>query len=319
MKHLVIADFGTYLGIRHNLLSIRNGEDTQTYPLTRLRTISIAKSGVSVSSDLIEQCSIRGIKLFFLNFKGVPHTFLSSTSQHATVQVRIAQQEYCSGKIPSAAIEVVTGKVTNQRHVLSYFNKYRHSQILISAIEQIKDIQSRITHNIKSKEVLLGMEGSAARIYFEALADSMLMPSTFTSRQGRGSREITNSMLNMGYAVLGNYVMNSIINAGLEPYLGFLHTKRPGKPSLMLDLMEEYRAWVVDREVIKLKSQAEGKDYLSQDIKKKLIIAIQNTMEKKYLYNKKRVRLEHIIQRQIYRMSGHFQNNSKYKSYKFKW
>ena len=107
--------------------------------------------------------------------------------------------------------------------------------------------------------------------------------------------------------------MNSIINAGLEPYLGFLHTKRPGKPSLMLDLMEEYRAWVVDREVIKLKSQAEGKDYLSQDIKKKLIIAIQNTMEKKYLYNKKRVRLEHIIQRQIYRMSGHFQNNSKYK------
>ncbi len=319
MKHLVIADFGTYLGIRHNLIVIKNDDDTKLYPLTRLRTISIAKGGISISSNLIEQCAIRGIKLFFLDFKGFPHSFLSSTAQHATVQVRISQQEYCSKKIPPAAIEVIAGKVSNQRSVLNYFNKYRHNQTLTDAIADIKNIQESITLNIKSKEILMGFEGSAAKIYFEALAKASLMPSSFTGRQGRGSREITNSMLNLGYAVLGNYVMNSIINAGLEPYLGFLHAKRPGKPSLMLDLIEEYRAWVVDREVIKLKSQAEGKDYLTQDIKKKLILSIQNTMEKKYLYKKKRVRLEHIIQRQIYRMSGHFQDNAKYKSYKFKW
>ena len=210
-------------------------------------------------------------------------------------------------------------KISNQRAVLSYFNKYHNSEILTKAITEIGNIAVNMKSNIKSKEILLGMEGSAARIYFESLAQSGLMPSSFKERQGRGGREITNVMLNLGYAVLGNYVMNSIINAGLEPYLGFLHTQRPGKPSLVLDVMEEYRAWVVDREVVKLRAQAENENFLNQSLKRKLISAIQETMQKRYLYKKKRIRLEHIMQRQVYRLSGHFQSDAKYTPYRFKW
>ena len=151
-----------------------------------------------------------------------------------------------------------------KRAVLNYFNKYHHSDALVEAAKNIKDIQERITSKITQRNFLLGLEGSAAKLYFESLHKAELMPSSFKSRQGRGSREIGNSMLNFGYAVLGNYVMNAIINAGLEPYLGFLHTQRPGKPSLMLDLIEEYRPWVVDRQVIKLRSQAEGKSLSDQ-------------------------------------------------------
>lgn len=94
-------------------------------------------------------------------------------------------------------------------------------------------------------------------------------------------------MLNFGYAILSSYILNAITNAGLEPYLGFLHQKRPGKMSLVLDLMEEYRAWVVDRVVIKLREQYKNKQYIDTKLKSILISEIQATIAKKYIYNGK--------------------------------
>ena len=175
------------------------------------------------------------------------------------------------------------------------------------------------TKNIKSIETLLGTEGASASTYFQALRKAQLFSSTFLRREGRGSREINNSMLNLGYAVLSSYILNAIINAGLEPYLGIMHSKRPGKMALVLDLMEEYRAWVVDRAVIKLRQQSEGKKELDQNTKKALISEIQHTCSKRYLYRKKKIKLEHIMQRQVYRLCGHFYGESNYRPYLFKW
>ena len=110
MKHLVISDYGTFLGTRDNRLAIRNNDEFKYYPLNRLRTVTLAKKGASISSDLIEQFALRGIKLFFLDFKGVPHTTLTGTAQHGVVQVRIAQQEYCKNEMPDACRGVIGGK-----------------------------------------------------------------------------------------------------------------------------------------------------------------------------------------------------------------
>ena len=126
-------------------------------------------------------------------------------------------------------------------------------------------------------------------------------------------------MLNLGYAVLSSYILNAIINAGLEPYLGIMHVTRPGKMALVLDIMEEYRAWVVDRAVIKLRSRSEGQKTLEMSLKKALIAEIQKTCAKKYLYRRKKLKLEHIIQRQVYRLCGHFYGEKTYKPYLFKW
>ncbi len=145
------------------------------------------------------------------------------------------------------------------------------------------------------------------------------MPSSFKTREGRGSQEIANAMLNFGYAILSSYIFNAIVNAGLEPYLGFYHVQRPGKPSLVLDLMEEYRAQVVDRAVIKLRQNASDKKFLEPSLKKELINEVQKVLAKRHLYRKKKVRLENIIQRQVYRLSGYFQERQKYKPYLFKW
>ena len=318
MKHLVINDYGSFLGLKNHRLMVRQNNESRCYPLNRLCTVSVAKGGVSVSSDLIQAFSNRGIKLFFLNFRGVPHSAILGESQHGVVSVRLAQMKFCQGDTLPLAKKIVIAKIKNQRAVLNYMEKYHQQSVLQSAS---KDLLLNIdkAQYAKDLDTLLGFEGACANIYFQALRKANLFSSSFTKREGRGSQEINNSMLNLGYAVLSSYILNAIVNAGLEPYLGFLHSLRPGRMALVLDIMEEYRAWVVDRAVIKLRSQSEGMTTLDTYLKKLLITEIQKTCAKKYLYRRKKTKLEHIIQRQVYRLCSHFHNAQKYKPYLFKW
>ncbi|MDD9806898.1 MAG: type II CRISPR-associated endonuclease Cas1 [Gammaproteobacteria bacterium] len=318
MKHLVVVDYGTFLGLDSHRLAVRDKDNVRHYPLNRLCTISIAKRGVSFSSDLVESLSARGIKLFFLDFRGVQHSALLGQSQHGVVAVRTAQMAFCQKNTLSLAKKIVAAKIKNQRAVLNHLGKYhRHPSLQSAAGELLQNAaESQKARNI---EALLGFEGASANAYFQSLREAQLFSSSFRKREGRGSREINNAMLNLGYAVLSSYILNAVINAGLEPYLGIMHTTRPGRMALVLDIMEEYRAWVVDRSVIKLRAQSEGKEALNLNLKKALIREIQKTCAKKYNYRGKKHKLEHIIQRQMYRLCGHFYEEKTYKPYLFKW
>jgi CRISPR-associated protein Cas4 len=91
-KHIYIDDYGTFLGKTSARLTIsQNGEQKKEVALSRIKSINILKGGISLSSDLIEACSLRGIKIFFLDFKNVAHTSLSSTASHAVANTRRAQ------------------------------------------------------------------------------------------------------------------------------------------------------------------------------------------------------------------------------------
>ena len=318
MRHLVVSDYGTFLGVERHLLSVKHDGAVKRYPINRLSTVSIAKRGVSFSSDLVEVFSSRGIKLFFLDFRGVAHSAILGLSQHGVVAARKAQMIFCQGDALSLSKKIVTAKIKNQRAVLNHFGKYHNHPSLQTAASNLA-INIAKVQKVRNMETLLGFEGASAGAYFQGLRQAKLFSSSFEKREGRGSQEINNVMLNLGYAVLSSYVLNAIVNAGLEPYMGVMHTVRPGKMSLVLDIMEEYRAWVVDRVVVKLRVHSEGMESLSADLKKRLIAEIQKTCSNKYLYRKKRVKLEHIIQRQAYRLSGHFYGENKYKPYLFKW
>ena len=322
MKHIVVAQYGTNLGLSGNMLSVitKSGEERtlQKFPLNRLSTVSISKRGVTISSDLIQALSLRGIKLFILDYRGVANTALVSAHQHAVVGVRIAQMKACEYGNLHLAQQFVHGKIRNQRSTLLYLNKYHQHEELVKVAEKLH-AQAINALDADSTEILLGVEGFASRIYFQSLVVANLMPSTFQGREGRGSNELGNAMLNLGYAVLSSRILNAVTNAGLEPYLGCFHKQRPGRPALILDLMEEYRSWVVDRAVIKFRIKTERKNYIDKDLKVRLIQEIQATFGRKYWYRRQRVKLESIVQRQIYRLSGYFQDNSRYRPYLFKW
>ena len=330
-KHIYIDEFGTFLGKTSARLTIsQSGQLKKEVALSRIKSINILKGGISLSSDLIEACSLRGIKIFFLDFRNIAHTTLSSIASHAVANTRKAQfltieSEYSR----EIARTLILGKLKNQRATLQYFYKYQknssNSSIkLENAILSIKEvIDSLKIIELKNRpdwlNIVMGKEGGVANIYFNAISCELLNELNFSNRIGRGADDIVNSALNYGYAILTSFVWQSVINAGLEPFAGVLHTNRPGKPSLVLDIMEEYRAWVVDRNIIKLKAHLKGKHFLDTPIKKKIIEEINNTMNKKYLYNGKNLSLQSIIQRQVYKLTGAFMQQNQYKSYIFKW
>lgn len=330
-KHIYIDEYGTFLGKTSARLTIsQSGQLKKEVALSRVKSINILKGGISLSSDLIEACSLRGIKIFFLDFRNIAHTTLSSTASHAVANTRKAQfltieSEY-SREIARA---LILGKLKNQRATLQYFYKYQknssNSSIkLENVILSIKEvIDSLKIIELKNRpdwlNIIMGKEGGVASIYFNAISCELLNELNFSNRIGRGADDIVNSALNYGYAILTSFVWQSVINAGLEPFAGVLHTNRPGKPSLVLDIMEEYRAWVVDRNIIKLKAHLKGKHFLDTPIKKKIIEEINNTMNKKYLYNGKNLSLQSIMQRQVYKLTGAFMQQNQYKSYIFKW
>ncbi|MDX9744142.1 MAG: CRISPR-associated endonuclease Cas1 [Arcobacteraceae bacterium] len=330
-KHIYIDEYGTFLGKTSARLTIsQSGQLKKEVALSRIKSINILKGGISLSSDLIEACSLRGIKIFFLDFRNIAHTTLSSTASHAVANTRKAQfltieSEYSR----EIARTLILGKLKNQRATLQYFYKYQknssNSSIkLENAILSIKEvIDSLKIIELKNRpdwlNIVMGKEGGVANIYFNAISCELLNELDFSNRIGRGADDIVNSALNYGYAILTSFVWQSVINAGLEPFAGVLHTNRPGKPSLVLDIMEEYRAWVVDRNIIKLKAHLKGKHFLDTPIKKKIIEEINNTMNKKYLYNGKNLSLQSIMQRQVYKLTGAFMQQNQYKSYIFKW
>lgn len=330
-KHIYIDDYGTFLGKTSARLAIYNkSELIKEIPFSRIKTINILKKGVSFSSDLVQTCASYGIKIFFLDFKGVAVSGLYGMNAHAVTNVRRAQfltieSEYAS----SIAKAIIISKLKNQRATLLYFLKYlKKTEHKTDVLEASEVSLKKIIDSLKNKDLsaikewrsyILGKEGSGASIYFDAVKKELILNDSFSSRVSRGANDIVNQALNYGYAILTSFIWQSIINAGLEPYAGVLHTQRAGKQSLVLDVMEEYRAWVVDRNIIKLRTHFEGKTELDTKIKKKIIKEINDTMQKRHLYNKKRLTLESIMQRQVYKLTGSFMQQNHYRGYTFKW
>src|SRR5207245_6855934 len=100
------------------------------------------------------------------------------------------------------------------------------------------------------RDTLMGIEGVSGRIYWDAVGEVIRGKTEFLGRAHRGAADAVNAMLNYGYGILYGNVWGAVLNAGLEPFAGFLHVDRPGKPSLVLDMIEEFRQPVVDRAII---------------------------------------------------------------------
>ena len=333
MKHLSICNFGDCLGVSGNRLTVRSKEgELQEYCLTHLRSICIAKNGISISSNLVQACAARGIRLYFLDWTGKSTAYISGEHQHAVVQVRKAQFRAIESVLSHfLSREIILAKLRNQRAVLLYFQKYQAKafpekaalfHLAMDRIEHLHDHLKTLDHLMQTDEwrtVLLGYEGQAAEVYWRTLRTSGLLPSSFQKREGRGSLEVTNAALNYGYSILEKFCWSALENAGLELYAGLLHVDRPGKPSLVLDFMEEYRAWVVDRNIIKLRARLGKETSLTPDLKTEIINGIDATMSAFITHRGKKVRLENIMQRQAYRLAGAMTDGKRYKSISFKW
>ncbi len=304
-------------------------------PFFRLSEIVIASGGVSLSTDLIEECCERGIRICFLTHGGKPYAMLSSPMLTATVITR-REQLSAFGDDRGLAIAklIVDGKLRNQANLLKYFGKYlktahppRFGRLTdsVSVIESARAEVGRVPGAVvdESRGTLLALEGRAGQAYWDGVGALLEGHVAFAGREHRGATDEVNSALNYGYGILYSQVWGAILNAGLEPFAGFLHVDRPGKPSLVLDFVEEFRQPVVDRAVIAGFTkggtiQVKG-GMLDEASKKAVANAVLERLDSEATFRGKRYRLRSIIQIQARTLATFLRREGSYQSYAWKW
>jgi CRISP-associated protein Cas1 len=335
-SQLILSGFGLFLSKKSERLLVRKGKQViYQFPFFRLNEVVVGSKGITLSSDLLEEVCLRGIRLSFLDRSGKPYAMVTSPMLTATVQARREQiLAFTDKRGLEFSKAVVLGKIKNQERLLRYFGKYlkKEAEDRFARIEAIaaqlrnlwKKIPSIDGNSVNdARGALMGTEGTAGRIYWEAVKEIIGHRVEFLGREHRGATDAVNSLINYGYGILYSQVWGAVLNAGLEPFAGFLHVDRPGKPSLVLDLVEEFRQPVVDRTVIayvNLGTSVGMKDgLLDADTRKGIGDKILDRLLATEAYRGKQYQIRSIIQMQARRLAGFLRGEGVYKAFSFKW
>lgn len=324
VEHLIADKFGCHVGKYSKRLKVTQGKTVLAEaPLMHLQTVTINSRGVSLSSDAIEACCEQGIPIIFLSGYGNPYASLYASGLVGTVITRREQLlAYYDNRGIHIALAIAGGKLSNQEATLKYLAKNRREsapetyEVLNDAAAAIRDNRAALDHLDPNQHIdeirgqIMGIEGRAGYNYWQAV--STLLPDHYAwpGRGGRGATDPINSLLNYGYGILYGRIEQSIILAGLDPYAGFLHADRAGKPSLVLDLIEEFRQIVIDRLVIglaarhfKVEQLDNGK--LRDDVRTTYAEKVIAHLESTTRYMGKRYPLRFIIQNQTRHLAAY--------------
>ncbi len=268
---LVIKSHGAFLGYRRGLIVVRRGNTVEKVPMAEVRRIWILTSGVSVSSRLVRAAARSLVDIVYLDHRGTPVARVFPPEPNGTVAHKRAQyRAYYTGRGMEFARRATSGKIANQASALRRIAKSRvdHAEGLRSMAAHIAPLAARVLQ-CGDAQCVMAYEGEAAQAYWEALKPLLRFP----GRDPDGGDPV-NMALNYGYGLLRAEVWRQAVLHGLDPYAGYLHADRSGRPSLVLDLMEEFRP-AVDLMVYRLRPGGDWAEAgrLTYDARKRLVEA----------------------------------------------
>lgn len=243
----------------------------EVFRISALNVESIVTFGyMGASPGLMRLCAEKGIGLTFLSSSG---RYIGRIQGPIRGNVLLRKEQYRIADSESESVNIVkvcvAGKVQNYRNILRrYIRDYGENK----EVKKAADYLERAKHSILSAysiEMIRGLEGDAASCYFSVFPHLIVNQKDdfpFSGRNRRPPRDATNAMLSLAYTLLTNDVTSALETVGLDPYVGFLHTLRPGRASLSLDLVEELRSYLGDRFVLSLinRRQISSSDFLNQ-------------------------------------------------------
>ncbi len=263
MRHLLNTLFITsedaWLSLDgENVVVNREKAEVARFPLHNLQSI-ICFSYSGASPALMGACAQRDVALTFCSPRG---KFLARTSGISRGNVLLRRTQYRIADDPhqSCAIakNMIFGKVYNARWSVERTRRDHKMRIdeqkFSSVSESLKASLPQIL-SVDDAETLRALEGAAANRYFQVFDDMILREKDaffFHGRNRRPPLDNVNAMLSFAYSLLANDCASALESVGLDAYVGFLHTDRPGRTSLALDLMEELRPCMADRFVLTL-------------------------------------------------------------------
>ncbi|WHZ15640.1 MAG: CRISPR-associated protein Cas1 [Nitrospira sp.] len=336
-----LSGFGGYVGKKSERLVLKkkDGKVIWQVPFDHIHELQLASSGLSVSVDAVAALADRGVRVSIVGYDGRPVAQIASPMLTASIQIRRAQLEALgNGRGLMLACAIASGKLLNQARLLKYCVKnLRLTQPeLFRVIREKVSLILRARRDIlrgpwsdleKARSMIMGLEGQAAKVYWTGISQLIEKQAEFTHRAHRGAGDFVNSLLNYGYGVLYSQVWGAIQNAGLEPFAGYLHTDRPGKPSLVLDLTEEFRAPVVDRTIIaalrlgQLQLPANGSNKgLDADTRSILVDRLLRRLESRERWKGADYQVRSIIQMQARQVASFLTDRqTRYVPFRFKW
>ena len=228
------------------------------------------------SPGLMHLCADRGVPLSFVTENG---RFLARVTGPVSGNVLLRRQQYriADDELVSASIasSFLTGKLVNSRTVLlraQRDNNYENGEVITDFKGTLRELDRQIENLGESLtlESLRGLEGDAARSYFSVFDHLILQQKTefyFKERSRRPPMDKINALLSFLYVLLTLDVQSALETVGLDPAVGYLHAERPGRPSLALDMMEEFRACLADRMALNLvnRNQIYGKGFMEKE------------------------------------------------------
>ena len=242
-EKIVLDKYGSFLGVEKGCFVVKGkNEDEKRYPLFENEIGEILiRSGNMVSSGALATCGFWGIDCLFLTQKGRPVAMLKSLDDDSHVKTRLCQYEaFKDGRAFEIAKQFVKSKIEGQNSVLKKYGLKTDTSVKlkINALE----IQNLRTFRRR----LMQIEAKFSQFYFKQILQ--LIPEKIRPERRRGFKAYdgVNNLFNLAYELLAWKVHRALINAKLEPYLGFLHSEQFGKPSLVCDFQELYRFMIDD-------------------------------------------------------------------------
>lgn len=262
-----------WLGKDGEAVIVRHEQETKIrVPLHNLDGIVTLGWGVSCSAPLMAACAESGVTLSFCTPYG---KFQAAVRGFTSGNVLLRREQYRRADDESASIAIarhmIAAKIANQRTVLlrairDHGGDDRKQKLNATCVELAYNAQ--MTSRVDHLDSLRGIEGDAAKRYFDAFPHLITNPAfTFYGRTKRPPTDPVNALLSFLYAMLAHDCRSACEAVGLDPQVGFLHRDRPGRASLALDLMEEMRPVLADRLVLSLinRQQVKISDFLTKE------------------------------------------------------
>ncbi|MBM4040652.1 MAG: type I-C CRISPR-associated endonuclease Cas1 [Planctomycetes bacterium] len=297
MKHLLntlyVTTQGAYLAREGDAVLVRVEKETRLrVPIHTIESV-VCFGRVSCSPSLMGLCGERNVAISFLSERG---RFLARVEGRTSGNVLLRRQQYRLADEPqfSAAVATsfVAAKIANSRTVLQRAIRDHPENPNAPAIQGAVDKLALMLEDLKrgpNLETVRGIEGDAARTYF-ATFDHLITAQKdaffFRERSRRPPLDNVNALLSFLYTILTHDAAGALETVGLDPQVGFLHRDRPGRPSLALDLVEEFRAFLADRLALSLinlrqvdgggfKATESGAVHMADPTRKALLVAYQ--------------------------------------------
>ena len=251
MPTLYVVETGARLEKEHRrLLVTKDDEVLLRVPLERVSQVVLV-GAVGVTTPALYALLGADVPLLIVRRTGqLVGRLLADTAPNLPLRQAQYRRNDDAAFCMDTARAIVLAKIHNQCCLALRILRH-HKALDRSSLQDLYQAQDRAA-SADELASLLGIEGAAARAYFRIYRQAFADEWAFTRRTRRPPKDPVNALLSLGYTLLGNALMTALEAVGLDPYLGYFHTESYGRPALALDLLEEFRAPLVDSLVMGL-------------------------------------------------------------------